>query len=61
MTLSWSLQALQLMRETLAHEKYLDQARAHVKELEEEVAELRTANQNTVVPSGSKVTNSWFG
>jgi len=50
---------LQLIREDLAHQKYLDEARAHVKELEAEVAELRAARQNDVVPSSSRVTRSW--
>jgi hypothetical protein len=58
----FSLQGLQLAREILAHEKYLDEARARVQELEAEVADLRSARQNAVVPSGGKSTlaGSWF-
>jgi len=51
---------LRLTRENLAHEKYLDEARAHVKKLEDEVAELRAVNQRAVMSSSSKVTKSWF-
>jgi len=50
---------LRLTRENLAHEKYLDEARARVKELEAEVTQLR-AKRNNVISSTSKVTNSWF-
>jgi len=52
---------LQLTREILVHEKYLDEARARVKELEVDVAKLRAEKQNTVVPSTGKSTRSWFG
>jgi len=52
---------LQLMRENLEHEKYLVEARAHVKELEAEVADLRAAKQNEAVDSSNKSTTSWFG
>lgn len=51
---------LRLIRENLAHEKYLDEARARVKELEAEVMELRTVKQNTAAPPSSKVAKSWF-
>jgi len=51
---------LQLAREKLAHEKYLDETRAHVKELETEVADLRVRKPNAVVSSGSKVATPWF-
>jgi len=54
-------QGLQLTREILVHEKYLDEARARVKELEVDVAKLRAEKQNTVVPSTGKSTRSWFG
>jgi len=52
--------ALQLTRESLAHEKYLDQERARVAELEAEVAQLRAKKQNSVVPLSDKSTGSWF-
>ncbi|KIM91035.1 hypothetical protein PILCRDRAFT_58810 [Piloderma croceum F 1598] len=51
---------LQLARDSLAHEKYLDEARARVQELEVEVADLRSARQNVAVPSSGKSTGSWF-
>jgi len=52
---------LRLIRENLAHEKYLDEARAHVKDLEAEVAELRAAKkQSAVAAPSSKVGTPWF-
>jgi len=54
------LKALKLARETLAHEKFLDEAKARVKELEAEVAQLRAEKQKTAVSSRDKSTGSWF-
>ncbi|KZP24652.1 hypothetical protein FIBSPDRAFT_951049 [Athelia psychrophila] len=53
---------LSLAQGTLAHEKYLEEARAHVTELEAEVAELRAQ----ATPSSSPDQNltrkrSWLG
>jgi hypothetical protein len=55
-----SSQGLQLVRENLAHEKYLEEARARVKELEAEVADLRAEKQNPAVLLSGKNTRSWF-
>jgi hypothetical protein len=49
-----------LVRDNLAHEKYLVEARARVKELEIEVAELRAAKQNNIELSSNRGTSSWF-
>jgi len=51
---------LRLVRDNLAHEKYLVEARARVKELEAEVAELQEAKQNNLELSSNRGTSSWF-
>jgi len=49
---------LQLIRENLAHEKYLVETRARVKELETEVADLRGAKEDALTSSNKSTT--WF-
>jgi hypothetical protein len=50
-----------LVRDNLAHEKYLVEARARVKELEAEVAELQAAKQNDLELSSNRDISWFFG
>ena len=57
-------QGLSLAQGGLAHEKYLEEARAHVKELEAEVAALRAQTASNTTPRVSLTApskRSWFG
>ncbi|KAF7981631.1 hypothetical protein HWV62_32720 [Athelia sp. TMB] len=55
---------LSLAQGGLAHEKYLEEAKAHVKELEAEVAALRAQATSNTTPGASLTApskRSWFG
>lgn len=57
------VQGLQLTQVYLSHEKYLEEARARVRQLEEEVQSLqqeRTRRRNQGVPSASQTKSSWW-
>ncbi|KAF7983976.1 hypothetical protein HWV62_18418 [Athelia sp. TMB] len=57
-------QGLSLAQGGLAHEKYLEEAKAHVKELEAEVAALRAQATSNTTPGASLTApskRSWFG
>ncbi len=62
------MQGLQLLQTSLAHEKYLDEARARVEELEQEIDALTIKRRNTspteaATDAAVHATNSrnWFG
>lgn len=52
--------ALHLAQCTLAHEKFLDQADARIRKLEEEVDKLQKERGVSAPPSPSKSHSSWW-